>query len=343
MGQVIPLGRLGEPVDIANAALFLASDLAVVDHRPHPHRRRRRHARHRAAAVVGSAHHGPPRPDERPPIEILGADLGVSSTQQVGARPAATEAGSRPDRWPSRRCRRPCWSAVLVLGGGTTTRGAAATGGARQPGADRPRQAARPRPRRRTTTTTRPTTTTTVPLGPLLGAAGGGRPARLRRAPAGRVVDLTTGAGRERRRCRAADPYDRPSRSAAGSCMPVSGRGAVTTRSSALARTRAGGRSGPADQVLPGGPGPCLAARLTAGGRHRPGPVTSTCAWSTSTGEVLRSFEVPGRYVSDATADEVPAVARWAGVRGRRGRPPSRSRSGGSSGTIGDAARRHGL
>ena len=28
MGQVIPLGRLGEPVDIANAALFLASDLA---------------------------------------------------------------------------------------------------------------------------------------------------------------------------------------------------------------------------------------------------------------------------------------------------------------------------
>jgi NAD(P)-dependent dehydrogenase (short-subunit alcohol dehydrogenase family) len=29
MGQVIPLGRLGEPVDIANAALFLASDLAA--------------------------------------------------------------------------------------------------------------------------------------------------------------------------------------------------------------------------------------------------------------------------------------------------------------------------
>jgi NAD(P)-dependent dehydrogenase (short-subunit alcohol dehydrogenase family) len=29
MGQVIPLGRLGEPVDIANAALFLASDLAT--------------------------------------------------------------------------------------------------------------------------------------------------------------------------------------------------------------------------------------------------------------------------------------------------------------------------
>jgi NAD(P)-dependent dehydrogenase (short-subunit alcohol dehydrogenase family) len=28
MGRVIPLGRLGEPVDIANAALFLASDLA---------------------------------------------------------------------------------------------------------------------------------------------------------------------------------------------------------------------------------------------------------------------------------------------------------------------------
>ncbi len=29
MGKVIPLGRLGEPVDIANAALFLASDLAA--------------------------------------------------------------------------------------------------------------------------------------------------------------------------------------------------------------------------------------------------------------------------------------------------------------------------
>ena len=29
MGKVIPLGRLGEPVDIANAALFLASDLAT--------------------------------------------------------------------------------------------------------------------------------------------------------------------------------------------------------------------------------------------------------------------------------------------------------------------------
>jgi NAD(P)-dependent dehydrogenase (short-subunit alcohol dehydrogenase family) len=29
MGRAIPLGRLGEPVDIANAALFLASDLAT--------------------------------------------------------------------------------------------------------------------------------------------------------------------------------------------------------------------------------------------------------------------------------------------------------------------------
>ena len=29
MGKAIPLGRLGEPVDIANAALFLASDLAA--------------------------------------------------------------------------------------------------------------------------------------------------------------------------------------------------------------------------------------------------------------------------------------------------------------------------
>jgi NAD(P)-dependent dehydrogenase (short-subunit alcohol dehydrogenase family) len=29
MGKAIPLGRLGEPVDIANAALFLASDLAT--------------------------------------------------------------------------------------------------------------------------------------------------------------------------------------------------------------------------------------------------------------------------------------------------------------------------
>ena len=43
VAKMVPLQRLGEPSDIANAALFLASDAVVVDHR-HDDRGRRRHA-----------------------------------------------------------------------------------------------------------------------------------------------------------------------------------------------------------------------------------------------------------------------------------------------------------
>ena len=128
--------------------------------------------------------------DARPPIEILGADLGVGSTQQVALGPRRPKPGRG-------RSLAVAFGVVvllvggLVLGGGDDDRG-------RGPQEERDNQERidldKPQTSTtaRATTTTRPTTTTTAPARPALRRAGGGRAARLHRLQLDQV-DLTTG------------------------------------------------------------------------------------------------------------------------------------------------------
>ena len=191
--------------------------------------------------------------DARPPIEILGADLGVSSTQQVALGPRRPEAGSGADRWPIAvgvvvAAGRAAWCSAAV----TTTDGAA-------PQEERDNQERIDLDKPQTldhrvgaTTTTRPTTTTTLPVGPALRRAGGGRSCSSPPAPAGPwstspPVEVAPGP-----RCRPADRVLGSSRSAAGSSMPVGGEAAVLPGP----RRREEPQPvplGPADQVLTGG------------------------------------------------------------------------------------------
>ena len=126
-------------------------------------------------------------PDERPPIEILGADPGVSSTEHVALGPRRP---GRPKGW------------LLAVGALVLAAlvASVALGGTDD---DEPERAADDEPRdnadhvelggRQTTSSTRPTTTTTLPLGPVFGEPVDGVLLMYRPGQIWSRVDLTTG------------------------------------------------------------------------------------------------------------------------------------------------------
>ena len=270
-------------------------------------------------------------PDERPPIEVLGADLGVSSTQQVAVGPR---------RKPGRRHRSLAIAGVV----GVLLVGGFAIGGSDDGDGDEDRVIEDERDNRArddlasplTSTTVRRSTTTssttTVPAGPPLGRPVEGALV-LYSANRWQVVDLETG-----------EIYDLTLPSSEPYNSAATHRGIVVTvdgvaRFHPILGTGPEPKPldlGPADVVMPAGPGRVWLIDSPPEGANAPN-VTSDVRLVDTSGDVLRSFQIPGRWVSDATADAV-VLSRGGRVYAADGDGVRAIATGWSVGTNGDAA-----
>jgi hypothetical protein len=229
--------------------------------------------------------------DERPPVEILGADPGVSSTQQVAMG---------PPRKPGRRRRS---LAVAVLVGALVVGGIALSSG----GDDEPEHPADDEPRdnqdhielgKRTTATSGPTSTT-LPIGPPLGIPVEATLVLFGQGAA-RAVDLRTGEA-----WAVALPAE------AYGAVPVPGGLVMVVSGDARFYPLSTSTSdpepivlGPADQVYRSGVDRIWLADLPPEGEPL-APASVAVRQVDQEGNVHRSFEVGGQWVAGATSDAV--------------------------------------
>ena len=236
--------------------------------------------------------------DARPPIEVVGADLGVGSTQQVAMGP------HRPKPGRGRTLAIAAAVVALLVGGlflgdsDTESESAAEEERDNQERIDLDKPLTSTTGRR--TTTTRPTTTTTAPLGPPLGEPLEG--AILITSPTGwEVVDLTTGAVR-RVSLPFADPFS--SVAVAGGVVAVS-RGVANYYQILGSGEEPPARElGPADFVMRSGTDQVWLLDAPPDGGDDPSPHVEVRLVDLDAA-VQRSFEVPGRWVERATESAV--------------------------------------
>ena len=237
--------------------------------------------------------------DERPPIEIFGADPGVSSSQHVAMGPRG------PRRTRARLLAVVALVVAVLLGG-------LALGGSDD---DEPERAADDEPRdnqdhielgkrtitttARGSTTTRPTTTTTTaPLGPVFGEPVEGA-LLLYSGSSWRVLDLTTGAMHDVH-LPTLDPY---------ASVPFDGGIVIPTGRATFYPILGAGEDpaprdlGPADTVLRAGRDRLWLIDLPPESDDLTPRVDARLV--DADGTVHRSVQAPGRWVDRATAEVV--------------------------------------
>ena len=235
--------------------------------------------------------------DGRPPIEILGADLGIGSTQQVALGPR------RPKPGRTRSLAIAFGVVVLLVGGLVLGGGDDTDGGGVQEERDNQERIDLDKPltstTSRATTTTRPSTTTTLPVGPPFGEPVEGV-LLVTTGSSWTKVDLTTGEVATVS-LPLADEY---------SAVAVGGGIAIPLGDEVEFFPVLGAGEdpqpvslGPGDQVRRAGPDRVWLLDHPPEGSTDPS--ITDVRLVDLTGEVLRSFQVPGRYQAFTTADEV--------------------------------------
>jgi hypothetical protein len=233
--------------------------------------------------------------DARPPIEVLGADLEISSTQQVKVGRA------RPDRR-----RRRALAAAAVIGGvllGGLVLDDDGTGTTREERDNRERtELDKPQTSTtaRRTTTTRPTTTT-APVGPPLGAPAEGA---LVLADGSRWTIIDLADGRRRQIDMPPDAAWQVVVVARGVVVPAGG----TARYHELyptASERPAVELGPADQAYAAEDDEQVWLVDGPEGGDDDGSGELDVRLVDLTGRVLRSFRLPGRWINGVAGDTV--------------------------------------
>jgi hypothetical protein len=236
--------------------------------------------------------------DPRPPIEVLGADLGVSSTQQVAI------GGGGPKRGRGRALAVAAL-VVVVLTGGLLLGGSGDDENATREERDNRERTDLDKPqtstsRRVTTTTRRATTTTTIPRGPIFGEPVGGW--LVTYDPSNdewTAVDVDTGE-RTELDLPIEDPWT--VRAVPGGLVAIGGRD--TVGSAAMRFELDGGerpegiRLGSADTIITTGDPDAIWLVDGAGAFFEPGPAgdPSQVRLVDRDGEVLRAFEMTPTY-----------------------------------------------
>jgi hypothetical protein len=238
--------------------------------------------------------------DARPPIEIVGADLGVSSAQHVALGPRGPKRGRGRSLAVGLGLVALLGAGLLLGDDGSDSRRTAKEERDNQDRIDLDKPLTSTT-ERRTTTTARPTTTTTLPVGPLLGEPAEGAllvytGATWKRVDlaTSQVSDIDLPAANQFDSVAVAGGIAMPSRTGEVWYYPVLGTGAAPEHVVL----------GPGDRVVRAGSDRVWLLDSPPENQATPDAHVDVRLVELD-GELLRSFEIPGRFVSEATKDAV--------------------------------------